>query len=115
MKYIVIVNRLYYKGNPLVVPAYYHEAATNLAESTENGPKSGFLSTGNIKAVISDSVESAAEQLGKDIGVKLNSWYGRWKFTEKDFEFSILFEEIKDNRFWLIPCSSYGGCYPVIF
>lgn len=115
-KFIVIADELIYQGNSLKVPAYYHAAAIKLAEGTKQEPTQGFLAYGNIEAVIHETVIQAVEILAVDIGHKISTWHGYWEgFVDTDFEFSVKFSEIRDNRAWLIPNTSHCRNYSVKF
>lgn len=114
-KYIVVPNQLYYHGDSLTVPYYYHTEATKLAETTTENRHSGFFSVGAVKAVACSSLAEGVDILAKDIGTKLQAWFG-WNpsyFSNKTFTFSIVYSEITDGRFWLTPSTSDCKDHPI--
>jgi hypothetical protein len=102
--YIVCLNRIIYNSDPAKHTVQYDKYARQASRNGESDWKSW---EGTVQAAFSPSYPEAVNMIAKSVKDYLEK--GWWQLDAKDFEFEVIYSEVKDGRFYLISNISQSG------
>jgi hypothetical protein len=103
MKVLAVISGIVFHPKPSEHTVMYDK---NARQASRDSKQDWKLWEGQFKAAVG-TYEECVKLLAADVKDYLeNNW---WKLNAKDFTFTVVYTEFKDNRAWLIPCTSQCG------